>query len=66
MTALDYEIISFLFLSKTILCILIMFIKQVTMKIVATTETISPSFIISGNYMTIKGFPGGAMPMQEM
>ena len=36
MTALDYEIISFLFFSKTILCTLIMFIQQVTMKIVAT------------------------------
>ena len=47
-------------------CVLGERVGQVTMKIVATTETISPSFIISGNYMTIKGFPGGAMPMQEM
>lgn len=47
-------------------CVLGERVGQVTMKIVATTEIISLSFIISGNHMTIKGFPGGAMPIQEM
>ena len=49
-----------------VVCVLGERVGQVTMKIVATTETISLSFIISGNHMTIKGFPGGAMPVQEM